>query len=228
MAKKKLLKKSDWVSFGVNFSAVVLGIVITFMVDGFISHHGETKRAKEILTLVRDELESNVEGMNTFKVNCRQSSHAMDYFLAHKDDINSIPVDSLNTYGALILDQPIIIMDNISKGLMQSSDFQNGIKDNKLKLDITEAYLNLDSAVESYNLRVKAILEGIKEAQNDEYKRLTVEKDTIGDEHIKALFFSKEGLYFLRQFRGALIADIIESTQKGVRDVIAEIDEALK
>lgn len=220
MKKQSLLSKSDIVSFGVNFLAVVLGIVITFIGDGIISRRGEAKRAKDILSLMRDELTADIEGMKEFSDANKEQTYAINYLLAHRNDYKSIPFDSLYTYAILASSPRMIIMNNIAAELMQSNDFQNGIKDNKLKIAISEAYVNMDSAKETYNYHAQLTYDLLARAQNDRYRALVAPKDTLDREAIEALFFSPDGLFMLRQLNGRTVSSTIDTTIILVEKVI--------
>jgi len=226
---KHLLKKADWVSFAVNFLAVVLGIAITFICEGLISRHNEEKRAKEILTLVRDELVSDVEGLEQFKQSARLRTDAMNYLLSYVNNPDAVPEDSLVHFGTIAISPSLIVMNNVAEGLLSSSDFQNGLKDNSLKLSIAEAYVLLSGAAESFNMVSSEILSRSNQAQNEEFrKKVFLDKYSNDVLFFKQLLYSPDGVFLLRSSDGTQIQKILTRTQEEVREIIEKINSYLE
>ncbi|GEM_PF-4299027 len=217
-------------SFLVNFLGVALGVALTLTGEALITEYGEQKRAKEILELVKEELQVNVTGMEQFMDVLKKEHAAIDYLLAHRSDIKSIPYDSLELYGARVASAPLMQMDNIANNLLQSSDFQNGISDNSLKLSIVEAYLTLKTSAESFNnvaeLKTKLILD----AQTPHYKQLLSKRNIFDRELWEEFLFCAEGVFLMQQEHGGIhmVLDAMEANNRRVSEVIVDIDEYLQ
>lgn len=78
-----------------NFTAVVLGIIITFIGSDMIQEHNKKKEVTQALQLVKSELLINkeiIEDMKELEIFNKQGAR---YLLQYKDRINETSSDSL-------------------------------------------------------------------------------------------------------------------------------------
>ena len=65
--------------------AVVLGIFITFTIQGLINRSADKKDVRSSLELVRSELVRNIDDISVMKDHLYQEIGSAEYFLSHKD-----------------------------------------------------------------------------------------------------------------------------------------------
>ena len=86
-----------WSGFLTNLLGVILGIVLTFGGNALWQQHEENKRTKEILILVRNELETNKKWFqgqeNAMRADCYVYKKALEI-----KDWETIPIDTLHRY----------------------------------------------------------------------------------------------------------------------------------
>lgn len=138
--KKSIFRKVDWIGFISNCAAVILGIVITFTIQGIIDKSNEKEDVRSALALVKDELNGCLSDI-------RQCAEIMDmehycslYFQRHAGKIDECPADSLTKYGQILLNEMILTLPDDALELLKSSSLFPKIGDNKLALKVIRAY----------------------------------------------------------------------------------------
>lgn len=136
----KFFQKFDFVAFIANILAVILGIVITFSIQGFIDKRNEKENVRSALQLVenelkdcRDELQHHVEKMEL-------ESKASEYILEHSDDLFGCPKDSLSYYYHEIVTINYVTMPSDALELLKTSSLFQAIGNNDLSVKILRAY----------------------------------------------------------------------------------------
>ena len=125
-----------------NFTAVVLGIIITFIGSDMIQEHNKKKEVTQALHLVKSELLINkeiIEDMKELEIFNKQGAR---YLLQYKDRINETSSDSLNYYNYF---------------LFQSRDF----------LPLTDAMEMLSARRRSAGIRKRSVRHGANSASVD-------------------------------------------------------------
>ena len=137
--------------------AVVLGIFITFTIQGLINRSADRKDVRSSLELVRSELVRNIDDISVMKDHLYQEIGSAEYFLSHKDSIGKCPASFTLSHDALEL-------------LKMSSIFQK-IGDNDLSMKIIRAYDTCGSIVDYLNRHFAA---------RDARFEKAIDKETVG------------------------------------------------
>lgn len=98
-----------------NFTAVVLGIIITFIGSDMIQEHNKKKEVTQALQLVKSELLINkeiIEDMRELEIFNKQGAH---YLLQYKDRINETSSDSLNYYNYFLFQSSLFLLPTLWK-----------------------------------------------------------------------------------------------------------------
>jgi hypothetical protein len=132
--------------FVCNFTAVVLGIILTFMGSDWIEERNTQHDVQSALQLVKAELETNRKTILGGKKRIEQEIWAAHFLLENKDRLSFIPKDSLSNYSNLPFQISYITFTTDALELMKSSVLFPQIKDKKLGLSIIQAYASIKSA----------------------------------------------------------------------------------
>ncbi len=84
--------------FVCNFTAVMLGIILTFMGSDWIENRNTQRDVKSALQLVKAELETNRETILDGKKRIEQEIRAAHFLLKNKDSLSFVSKDSLSYY----------------------------------------------------------------------------------------------------------------------------------
>ena len=146
--------KESVASFLTNMLSVILGIFITFTIQGMIDRSSDRKNARSALDLVRSELTRNIEDISTMKDYLYEERRSADYFLASKDTLDRCNPDSLSYHaGMLFADVSFTLSHDALELLKMSSVFQK-IGRNDLSMKIIRAYDTCGSIVSNLNRHI--------------------------------------------------------------------------
>ena len=127
-------------SFLSNVLSVILGIAITFAVQGMIDRSRVRKDVRSALKLIRTELQSNRADIATMADYLDSERAAAKYFLSLDDGWTGASSDSVGIYGGILLsDASIALSDDALQLLKMSSLFQS-IGNDGLSMKIIHAY----------------------------------------------------------------------------------------
>jgi len=127
-------------SFLSNVLSVILGIAITFAVQGMIDRSRVRKDVRSALKLIRTELQSNQADIATMADYLDSERAAAKYFLSLDDGWTGASSDSVGIYGGILLsDASIALSDDALQLLKMSSLFQS-IGNDGLSMKIIHAY----------------------------------------------------------------------------------------
>lgn len=164
--------KESLKSFLKDIFAVVLGIFITFTVQGMIDRSTDRKNVRSSLRLVRSELVQNIEDISIMKDYIQMEKDAAEYFLAKKDSLEKCPADTFNFYaGMLFADVSFTLCEDALELLKMSSVFQK-IGNNELSMKIIRAYDTCASILEGLNRHIST---------RDAMFENSIDKETVGD-----------------------------------------------
>ena len=139
MAERLTVK--EWIIDFLNkLLPVVIGIAITFTVQGIVNRSIDRKSVKSAMELVRTELNSNMKDIDRLNDYLQQEVVSARYLSEHRNDLASCPEDvvkyhkgQVNAYVSLALSQ------NALELLKMSSLFPK-MGDNDLSMEIIRAY----------------------------------------------------------------------------------------
>lgn len=106
-----------------QLATVIIGIVVTFGGSALIQKSGVRKETRQILEMVREELQQNRENVQTIKTWLTHEYDGTKALRPYVDDPLAAPVDSLFKYGHVISDnRPLYVNSNaleVLKGSLQ-------------------------------------------------------------------------------------------------------------
>ena len=143
--KERKEQIAKWLELFINFLgnviAIVLGVVITFMIQAKIDRANELKDVRSALELVRTELQANRDDINILNKDFVEKERlGADYYLTYLANPKKNPSDSLEYYeGILLANVSVHLPHDALELLKMSSTFQK-IGDNPLAMKIIRAY----------------------------------------------------------------------------------------
>ncbi len=136
----KIFHKFDFVAFIANILAVILGIVITFSIQGVIDKRNEKENVRSALQLVENELKDCRDVLQYHIEKIGLESKAAGYILSHSDNLFDCPEDSLlycyNEMVSLCYDTTT----SDALDLLKTSSLFQAIGNNDLSVKILRAY----------------------------------------------------------------------------------------
>lgn len=171
--------KERLINFFFHLLSVVMGIIITFTIQGRVNRLADRKNVRSALELVRSELVTNREDIGTMSDYLQQERYAAQYFLDHRYSIRKCPVDSINLHsGILFADVSITMCQDALELLKRSSIFQK-IDDNLLSMKIIRAYDACLSIATNVNRHIAVRDERFEKSVNDNTVRRLARKGNI-------------------------------------------------
>lgn len=128
-----------------NFTAVVLGIIITFIGSDMIQEHNKKKEVTQALQLVKSELLINkeiIEDMKELEIFNKQGAR---YLLQYKDRINETSSDSLNYYNYFLFQSRDFLPLTDAMEMLSASSLMQNIESKELVVQIIQAYAVIKS-----------------------------------------------------------------------------------
>lgn len=209
--------KESWASFFSNMLAVILGIFITFTIQGMIDRAHDRKDTRSSLELVRSELVRNIEDVTIIRDYLNQERRSAEYFLANKDSLDKCPSDSIGYHiGIIFADVSMSLSHDALELLKMSSVFQK-LGDNGLSMKIIRAYDACGSIVTNVNRHIS-----IRDSRFDD----SVDKETSaiygkkGSIDIKDYLKTDYGLYIIESLAN-------HTGPEGITDV-ADLEDAIQ
>lgn len=226
--KKKitlLFKNRRIGDFVCNFTAVVLGIIITFMGSDWIEKRNTQREVKNALHLVKAELEVNRKNIILGKQRIEQEIRAVHFLLKNKDSLLVASKDSLAYYSNMPFQTSFLTFTTDALELMKSSALFPQIKDKQLGLSIIQAYASVKSAdalYSAYHTLKKERTDGLD--AKPEVKRIYAQK--LSD----ALLWSRlldieEGYDLLVQIPNTVNPENFDNFITGIDNTIQAIEE---
>jgi hypothetical protein len=164
--------KDTLINFFSNLVSVVLGIVITFSVQGLIDRAQGRKEVRTGLELVRTELTANIEDIRTMSEYLEEERASAQYLLDNRNHLERCPVDSVDYHAGVIFAEASITLSRDAMDLMTMSSLFQQIGDNLLSMKIIRAYDTCRYIVTNLNQHIAF--------RNDRFER-AVNENTAGN-----------------------------------------------
>gem|GEM_PF-1607471 len=129
-----------WVYFLTNFLGIVLGIVLTFGVNSLWHRHQEKRRAKDILTLVRNELLNNKEILHMQETLLKKDALIYKEILAARKDLGVISSATLGEYYTQIQNVSISPLNTSAWQIFQNSEVMQRVTSTEIVIRLTSCY----------------------------------------------------------------------------------------
>jgi hypothetical protein len=200
--------------------SVVLGIIITFSVQGIIDRAHVRREVRSALELVRAELVANIDDINTMSDHMRQERKSAKYFLDNRLTLAKCPADSVYYHTGVIFAEATITMTQDALELLKMSSLFQKIGDNETSMKIIRAYDTCETAVSNLNSHIATRDEMIDKSINESNVRRVASKGNID---IKEYIKTGYGLYVIQwisnQIGPEYYADVSD-----LEDAISAID----
>ena len=215
--------KQDIINFFSSLISIILGVVVTFMIQGKIDRLADKKDVCSALELVRSELTTNMEDFSQMTDYLRDERAAAQYFLDHRYDLWKCPKDSVDYQtGILFADAHITTCQDALQLLKMSSLFQK-IGNNDLSMKIIRAYDTCENLTDNMNRHITTRDARFENSVTEKTVRQYADKGYID---IKDYLKTDYGVYVIRKLASQsdpfLTADVTD-----IQNAIDAIDNYL-
>ena len=171
--------KESTTNFFLNVLSVILGIVITFSIQGIINRAQDKKNVRSALELIRSELATNAEDISIMLDYLKQEQASAQYFMGHLQDLDQCPSDSVIYHSAVLLSDASITVSHDALELLKMSSLFQKIGDNPLSMKIIRAYDCCTSGAQNLNHHIDARNEQFSVTVNEKNVRKIISDGTI-------------------------------------------------
>jgi hypothetical protein len=178
------MKNKKWSGFLINLFGVILGISLTFGGNSIWQKREENKKTKEMLILIRNELEDNKNWFKYQEELIRKDSYVYKKIIEAKGDWSTIPIDTLNEYRTKMITISFSQLTTFAWQIFQNSEIIQKMSDKELVIRLAGCYYWID--------KIHEII--MTEYWNDKKKTDTFERDPY--KYFDAVMLNKESIYF--------------------------------
>ena len=219
------MKKFDWASFFSNILAVVLGIFITFGIQGLIDRRSERKDVRSALELVREELVDNKEALTEVMGLVGMEKEAAEYIIDNMDDFAKCDTNVLFQMNAILGNEYFMTVTDDALELLKSSSLFQKMNDKALALAIIKAYDYLEANSQAFNTHEKYKVSLYGDVNTDKAKKAALIHS--GPDYLKIFYSSAEANYFLKAVVDMSEAPFLESGIPAIDSAISALEEKL-
>lgn len=220
------MSKLDWGSFFVNILSVVLGIFITFGIQGLIDRRHEKKDVASALELVKEELINNNENLRDVIGLVGAEKNAAHSMLGNLGNLKKCDYDSVATWNTVLGSEYFFTVTDDALELLKSSSLFQKINDKSLALNIIKAYDYLEANSKAFNSHEQYKVSLFMEANTDKAKKAAGTTD--GLDLLKVYYSSPEGTYFLKSVVDMSGVAFLREGMQEIESTIAEIESKQK
>lgn len=218
--------KFDWNSFFTNILAVVLGIFITFWIQGIIDRKQERKEVMSALELVKEELINNTDNLKDV-INIinseRSSAQSLQGYIGNIDQCS---VDSLVVWNAYLGNEYFFTVTNDALELLKSSSLFQKINDKSLALGIIKAYDYLEADSKAFNTHEEYKISIFMDANTEKMKNASLVSD--GPDFLRAFYSTPEAQYCLKSIIELSEDSFLSSSVPEIEATIASLTSRMK
>lgn len=141
--KKTFLKSLSIVAYLRELSIVIIGVLVTLVITNSFNSYSRQKEIKGILIQVKEEMKEHLTKLEWNQLRWEGEQHIFNLLQQHKNNLNTIPADTLAHYSYAIgaIYSPSFINDSYE--LLKSSMYIQYIKDKELLRRLAELYREL-------------------------------------------------------------------------------------
>ena len=140
----RMKKKRIWSGFFANLLGVILGILLTFGVNALWQKHEEKKKTREMLILVRNELEINKEWFKREEKYIKKDCYAYKKLLEANKNWTAIPKDTLEYYRFRLNAREFSQLSISAWQIFQKSETIQKMSNKELVIQLTICYNTID------------------------------------------------------------------------------------
>ena len=128
-----------------NLLAVILGIVITFAVQGMINRAQDRKEVRSALELVRSELATSLDDIALLDEYLDEVPASAQYLVTHEKNLAKCPEDSVLYHSGVVNADVSVAFSHDALELLKMSTLFPKIGNNDLSMKIIRAYDTCDA-----------------------------------------------------------------------------------
>lgn len=215
--------KETIINFFSNLLSVILGIVITFTIQGMIDRASDRKDVRSALELVRAELVSNMEDVSVMKGYLNQERESAQYFIDHLSDLDRCPEDSINFHSSVIFGNASLSTSHDALELLKMSSLFQKSGDKMLSMKIIRAYDSCETITQFVNQRLSFHNARFENSISEQNARQIASGGYID---IRKYLKSNYGNYAIRALAAQVPADNYTDLSE-VQEAISAIDTYL-
>lgn len=138
-----------------QFIVVVMGILITFQGSAWIEKRQQHRQSREILEMVRTELQNNMEELEFCRDLGIRELDGMEFFARHMNDIGKAPRDSINMYISVLGSGHEFSYSSNALEVLKATPASINVIDKELLREIFYCYDRTGSLLKSVNYYYK-------------------------------------------------------------------------
>lgn len=123
-----------------ELSIVIIGVFVTLFITNAINNYNRQKEIKEILKLVKTELEENLEDLGLVQERWEGEQHIFWLIRENLNNLEQIPADTLNKYRPVVGRLYGFKTKSDSYELLQNSMLMQYIKDKDMLRSLSKTY----------------------------------------------------------------------------------------
>ncbi len=155
------------INFNISLISIILGVVVTFAIQGRIDKVQDRKEVNYALDLVSSELAKNIEDINTMSEYLNQEIKSANYLLDHRQNLAKCPVDSINYHSGIIFADASITLSHDALELLKMSSLFQKIGNSPLSMKIIRAYDACEFIVANMNKHIDSRNEQFESTINE-------------------------------------------------------------
>jgi len=159
MNDKSIIQRFDFIGFISNITAVILGIVITFSIQGLLDKRQKQSEVKSALMLVKDELNACKGDLESCADFMDKEAESAKYILKNFDRLHQCPQDTVAEYGTVLLSEMLLTLPDDALELLKTSSLFPAIGDNAMSLKLIRAYDQCNALLQVFNRSEKMKIE---------------------------------------------------------------------
>lgn len=209
--------------FVCNFTAVVLGIILTFVCSDLIEKHNTNNNVKKALALVKKELQENRKQIAIAREQLSLEIAAANFFEKYKYNVEAAPEDSIQYYFNVPFRIYTFSCTNDALELLKTSALFQHIEDEQLALQLIQAYASIKIAENlcSYFYNIKGKM---NEAIPLDAERMAELAESNVTKLWHAVLSTKEGRGLVLQIPHILSEHPFDSTLENVDAAVMAIE----
>jgi hypothetical protein len=189
-----------WSGFLTNLLGVILGIILTFGGNALWQQREEKKKTKEMLILLRSELEINQGWFKNQEMYIKEDFYVYNKLLEANDKWRSIPGDTLKNYRDRLNSRTFSQLSTSAWQIFQSSEMVQKMTNKELLIMLVTCYNNINI--------IKEIIE--KEYWDEKAKATKISESDLY-QYFGAMMKNKESVYFFDQIIKSNILEVFPS-----------------
>lgn len=220
------MQKFEWGSFSTDILSVVLGIFITFGIQGLIDRRHDKKEVLAALELVKEELINNNNNLHEVMDIISSEKSAALSMSKNVGNLQKCDADSVIAWNTVLSSEYFITITDDALELLKSSSLFQKINDKSLALGIIKSYDYLESDSKAFNTHEQYKISLYMDANTSKIKKASL--SSSGTPFLKAFYSTPEADYFLKSVVEMSDVSFLGEGISEIEATIAMIDKRMK